>query len=646
MREAMRERCLLSYRPLLFERSEDGSFRPPADWQPQALAVVSTHDLPTLRGFWLGEDLELLAQLGLYPNDAAREQAVIDARAGPRPAAAGAAAPGPAAARRERAAHLGAGCHAGLRRLPCTPTSPARRRWLVGVQLEDVTGAAAAGERARHHRGPLPQLAPQARRSRSRTWPPTSASSRSPPCCAPSAAGPRPRPRPPSCPTWRPPASRWPPTACSSTRAAASPTSREAVPYLHALGISHLYSSPFLRARPGSTHGYDIVDHTALNPEVGDDARLRAHVPRPAAPRHGPDARPGAQPHGRAGGRQRLVARRAGARPGLGPRADLRHRMGAGRARDGGPRAAAGAGRPLRPGAGVRRAAAALRRPRPASSACATGTTASRSTRRPIPTSWPCCPRRRRRTRARATAMPWSRRCSPRSSACRRATAATTSSAARACATPPSTSATWRAWWRATTGCAHWIDSCVQRFNGSPGEPASFDLLDRLIGAAGLPAGRLARGQRRRQLPPLLRRQHAGRAAHGAARGVRGHARAGAALAAGRPPGRRCASTTRTACRDPQQYFERLQARYARQAEVAGREPRALYLVVEKILAEHEPLSHHWPVHGDTGYRFAQPGQRPVRRHRARGRRCSTACTAPSPASTRTSPRSRTSASG
>src|SRR4051794_2675959 len=58
MRDSMRDRCLLSYRPLLFERSEDGSFRPPAEWAPQALAVVSTHDLPTLRGFWLGEDLE------------------------------------------------------------------------------------------------------------------------------------------------------------------------------------------------------------------------------------------------------------------------------------------------------------------------------------------------------------------------------------------------------------------------------------------------------------------------------------------------------------------------------------------------------------------------------------------------------------
>jgi (1->4)-alpha-D-glucan 1-alpha-D-glucosylmutase len=40
-------------------------------------------------------------------------------------------------------------------------------------------------------------------------------------------------------------------------------------------------------------------------------------------------------------------------------------------------------------------------------------------------------------------------------------------------------------------------------------------------------------------------------------------------------------------------------------AAVAGNEARALYLVVEKILAEHEQLPEDWPVHGDTGYRFA-----------------------------------------
>ena len=44
------------------------------------------------------------------------------------------------------------------------------------------------------------------------------------------------------------------------------------VPYLKALGITHVYASPFLKARKGSTHGYDIVDHTKFNPELGDEA--------------------------------------------------------------------------------------------------------------------------------------------------------------------------------------------------------------------------------------------------------------------------------------------------------------------------------------------------------------------------------------
>jgi len=58
----------------------------------------------------------------------------------------------------------------------------------------------------------------------------------------------------------------------------------EVVPYLKALGITHLYASPFMKARQGSTHGYDVVDHTRLNPELGGEAgfaklsdALRAH---------------------------------------------------------------------------------------------------------------------------------------------------------------------------------------------------------------------------------------------------------------------------------------------------------------------------------------------------------------------------------
>jgi (1->4)-alpha-D-glucan 1-alpha-D-glucosylmutase len=46
----------------------------------------------------------------------------------------------------------------------------------------------------------------------------------------------------------------------------------EVVPYLKALGITHLYASPFMKARQGSTHGYDVVDHTKLNPELGGEA--------------------------------------------------------------------------------------------------------------------------------------------------------------------------------------------------------------------------------------------------------------------------------------------------------------------------------------------------------------------------------------
>ncbi len=51
---------------------------------------------------------------------------------------------------------------------------------------------------------------------------------------------------------------------------------REIVPYLRDLGISHLYLSPVLAARPGSTHGYDVVDPTRVNPEIGTEEELRA----------------------------------------------------------------------------------------------------------------------------------------------------------------------------------------------------------------------------------------------------------------------------------------------------------------------------------------------------------------------------------
>jgi len=48
------------------------------------------------------------------------------------------------------------------------------------------------------------------------------------------------------------------------------------VPYLRDLGITHVYASPYLKARTGSTHGYDVIDHHSLNPEVGSQADYEA----------------------------------------------------------------------------------------------------------------------------------------------------------------------------------------------------------------------------------------------------------------------------------------------------------------------------------------------------------------------------------
>jgi (1->4)-alpha-D-glucan 1-alpha-D-glucosylmutase len=50
------------------------------------------------------------------------------------------------------------------------------------------------------------------------------------------------------------------------------------VPYLHELGITDIYASPYLKARPGSLHGYNITDHNNLNPEIGSDEDYRNYI--------------------------------------------------------------------------------------------------------------------------------------------------------------------------------------------------------------------------------------------------------------------------------------------------------------------------------------------------------------------------------
>src|SRR5207302_1139020 len=47
------------------------------------------------------------------------------------------------------------------------------------------------------------------------------------------------------------------------------------LPYVEALGITHLYVSPLLQARAGSGHGYDITDHNQINSELGSEQDVR-----------------------------------------------------------------------------------------------------------------------------------------------------------------------------------------------------------------------------------------------------------------------------------------------------------------------------------------------------------------------------------
>lgn len=68
IRRELARRRIFSYRVFIFEREGDGRFRPPADYPSQALAAVTTHDLPTLAGYWQGEDIALKKRFHLYPR--------------------------------------------------------------------------------------------------------------------------------------------------------------------------------------------------------------------------------------------------------------------------------------------------------------------------------------------------------------------------------------------------------------------------------------------------------------------------------------------------------------------------------------------------------------------------------------------------
>ncbi len=74
IRELLGDYGVYSYRVFFFETAADGGYISPQHYPQQAMATLSTHDLPTLIGFWHCEDLRLGKALGLYKDDAQLQQ--------------------------------------------------------------------------------------------------------------------------------------------------------------------------------------------------------------------------------------------------------------------------------------------------------------------------------------------------------------------------------------------------------------------------------------------------------------------------------------------------------------------------------------------------------------------------------------------
>jgi len=134
-RKILRDSEIESYRVLLFERTDDGDFKPPAEWPRHALACAATHDMATLLGWWRADDLDTLVGIGLIDSAersrllAAREndrQKLVEALAHERLLES--ALPAEVAAEHDR---LAVAIHRYLARTPCR---------LLAVQLEDLIG--------------------------------------------------------------------------------------------------------------------------------------------------------------------------------------------------------------------------------------------------------------------------------------------------------------------------------------------------------------------------------------------------------------------------------------------------------------------------------------------------------------------------
>ena len=263
--ERLRAEHILSYRVLFFEREADGAFRPPPRYPELALATVSTHDLPTLRGFWLGHDLDLRTQLDLYPAEELRRRSVVD-RTHARVELL-------IALEREGLLPPGVSVHAESMAEPTPEFARAVHRFLarstcrlLAVQPENVFGMLEQinlpATTTAHY--------PNWRRRVSLDLGSWEADPRFADTVAALRAerGPADKPAKPPAKAF---ATRIPDATyrLQFNRGFTFAEATDLVPYLHALGVSHVYASPWFSARPGSLHGYDVVDHNSFNPEIG-----------------------------------------------------------------------------------------------------------------------------------------------------------------------------------------------------------------------------------------------------------------------------------------------------------------------------------------------------------------------------------------
>ncbi len=77
IRRELKKNGIFSYRVFYFERNRNCELREPEQYPRQAMAAITTHDLPTLAGFWEGRDIQVKQALHLYPQD---EMAAMDIR--------------------------------------------------------------------------------------------------------------------------------------------------------------------------------------------------------------------------------------------------------------------------------------------------------------------------------------------------------------------------------------------------------------------------------------------------------------------------------------------------------------------------------------------------------------------------------------